>query len=78
MSEKAVGNDWLLKKKLTLRHAAGSKTYTTIKKEAITDDPAVVAKEETKETPKPEAEGKSDPLDTPMNGVGEEGQEKSP
>ena len=31
MSEKAVGFDWLLKKKLTLRHAAGSKKYTTIK-----------------------------------------------
>ena len=31
MSEKAVGTDWLLKNTLTLRHAAGSKKYTTIK-----------------------------------------------
>ena len=28
MSEKAVGFDWLLRKKLTLRHAAGCKKYT--------------------------------------------------
>ena len=31
MSEKAVGTDWLYKNTLTLRHAAGSKKYTTIK-----------------------------------------------
>ena len=33
MSEKAVGTDWLLKNTLTLRHAAGSRKYTTIKTE---------------------------------------------
>lgn len=31
MSEKAVGFDWLKKKKLTLRHAAGCKKFLTIK-----------------------------------------------
>lgn len=31
MSEKATGNDWKKKKILTLRHAAGSKKFTTIK-----------------------------------------------
>ena len=61
MSEKAVGSDWLFRSKLTLRHAAGSKTYTTIKKEAITEDPvAVAANEEMKEIPKEEPEVKSE------------------
>ena len=32
MSEKAVGSDWMKKSKITLRHAAGSKKYTTINK----------------------------------------------
>ena len=32
MSEKAVGTDWMSSSKITLRHAAGSKKYTTIKK----------------------------------------------
>jgi hypothetical protein len=32
MSDKAVGFDWLKKKQLTLRHAAGCKIYTTISK----------------------------------------------
>ena len=32
MSEKAVGTDWMLSSKITLRHAAGSSKYTTIKK----------------------------------------------
>lgn len=31
MSDKAVGNDWRCSSKLTLRHAAGCSTYTTIK-----------------------------------------------
>lgn len=66
MSEKAVGQDWLLRSKLTLRHAAGSKTYTTIKKQAITEDPAVEEKEEVKDTQNPEAAAKTDPLDTKM------------
>ena len=65
MSEKAVGTDWLFRSKLTLRHAAGSKTYTTIKKEAITEDPVVEEKEEVKATPNPEAAAV--PLDTKMD-----------
>lgn len=32
MSEKATGNDWKLRSKLTLRHAAGCSKYTTFKK----------------------------------------------
>lgn len=31
MSEKAVGNDWLKRSKITLRHAAGCKKYTEYK-----------------------------------------------
>ena len=30
MSEKAVGNDWKLKNKPTLRHAAGAAKYTNL------------------------------------------------
>lgn len=32
MSEKAVGTDWLKRNRYTLRHAAGSDKYTTVKK----------------------------------------------
>ena len=32
MSEKAVGNDWKKRNKITLRHATGCKKFTQIKK----------------------------------------------
>mmetsp|Transcript_14476 Transcript_14476/g.38488 ORF Transcript_14476/g.38488 Transcript_14476/m.38488 type:complete len:189 (+) Transcript_14476:2-568(+) len=43
MSEKAVGTDWLTKKNLTLRHAAGADVYSTVQKlTAIKDGRAPV------------------------------------
>ena len=35
MSEKAVGADWKLRSKYTLRHAAGAKKYLKMKGEVV-------------------------------------------
>ena len=46
MSEKAVGTDWLLKNKGTLRHATGSIKYTFIKPEVLEEKPSATVEDE--------------------------------